>query len=146
MGEYGVILTGEALRPRRKFGPDATDVDANPGFRGEKPGTSRLSYGTAFYHTGWHYKTGSNALFIARYEASIPVFRWQYNRVAAEMNVLEISLWRFVLTIESREANLRGKTRMSLGARVVRTVCITYCRKDLGGWGPLASPFYLRLS
>jgi hypothetical protein len=32
MGEYGVILTGEALRPRIKFGPDATYVDANPGF------------------------------------------------------------------------------------------------------------------
>jgi hypothetical protein len=47
-----MILTGENRRTRRKTCPSVTlptwtDLGANPGLRGEKPATNRLSYGTA---------------------------------------------------------------------------------------------------
>jgi hypothetical protein len=53
----GMTLTGENRRPRRKTCPSATlsttnptwiDSGANPGLRGERPATNRLSHGTAF--------------------------------------------------------------------------------------------------
>jgi hypothetical protein len=51
-----MILTGENRRTRRKFRPSAnmsttnstwTDLGANPGLRGERPASNRLSHGTA---------------------------------------------------------------------------------------------------
>jgi hypothetical protein len=65
----GMILTGENRRTRRETCPNATlfttyptwiDLGANPGLRGERPATNRLSHGTArislllLLFTGWH--------------------------------------------------------------------------------------------
>jgi hypothetical protein len=53
----GTILAGETRRIRRKTCPNTTstkntawsDPEANPGIRGERPATERLSHGTALY-------------------------------------------------------------------------------------------------
>jgi hypothetical protein len=53
----GTILAGETRRIWRKTCPNATstkktawsDPEANPGIRGERPATERLSHGTALY-------------------------------------------------------------------------------------------------
>jgi hypothetical protein len=54
--EYGAMVEGENRRTRRKTFPSATlstanptwiDPGSNPGLRGERPATKRLSHGTA---------------------------------------------------------------------------------------------------
>jgi hypothetical protein len=54
----GMILTGKSRRTRRKTCPRAIfstinptwiDPDANPGLRGERPGTNRPSHGMAVF-------------------------------------------------------------------------------------------------
>jgi hypothetical protein len=56
------ILTGENRRTRRKTCPSATlsttnptwiEPGANPGLRGERPGTNDLSHGTAYMPVGY---------------------------------------------------------------------------------------------
>jgi hypothetical protein len=58
-GEIGGIMIGRGNRSTRRkpapvpLGPPQTPhacPDANPGRRGRKPGTNRLSYGTAYYY------------------------------------------------------------------------------------------------
>jgi hypothetical protein len=63
-------LTGENRSTRGKTCPSATlsttnptwtDPESNPGLRGERPATNRLSHGTA--HRVWLHVTGTQQLY-----------------------------------------------------------------------------------